>query len=293
MKTTIETITPQFAADVLESKNPHNRTVSEGTVQSYAQDMRNKRWTLTHQGIAFDVNGNLLDGQHRLWAVVFSECEVEMMVTRGLPVDSVMNGIQLHTMDSIDRNRVRTTGQQMQLSHSIKNGACVAGACRAIATLISPADGQKRLSTSTSLLIHSIYGDAIAAVLDTMTGTKRKAAVIGPLAMLHKAYPEAAIAIRNQMVSLENISQPIRLFLKFMESGIDRLNSEKTARLLCNAIEACHNGRQIKQLKDGAEGRSFVTNLNPSPNRRIRDAIKPVVGVSLNLRSIKNAKENR
>ena len=83
MKTRIETITPALATEWLDKHNSVNRKISEPTVQSYAMDMKNGRWTLTHQGIAFDTEGNLQDGQHRLWAIVFSGITLEMMVTRG------------------------------------------------------------------------------------------------------------------------------------------------------------------------------------------------------------------
>jgi hypothetical protein len=43
--------------------------------------MRNGGWTLTHQGIAFDENGELVDGQHRLNAVIEANVPVEMNVT--------------------------------------------------------------------------------------------------------------------------------------------------------------------------------------------------------------------
>ncbi|HSW45686.1 MAG TPA: ParB/RepB/Spo0J family partition protein [Phycisphaerae bacterium] len=41
------------------------------------------------QGIAFDVNGVLQDGQHRLWAIALSGCTVPMNVTVNTPVDCI------------------------------------------------------------------------------------------------------------------------------------------------------------------------------------------------------------
>ena len=38
-----------------------------------ARDMKAGHWRLTHQGIAFDPAGVLIDGQHRLWAIVESD----------------------------------------------------------------------------------------------------------------------------------------------------------------------------------------------------------------------------
>lgn len=47
-----------------------NRPISQKRVNDYALEMLAGRWRLTHQGIAFNVKGNLVDGQHRLMALV-------------------------------------------------------------------------------------------------------------------------------------------------------------------------------------------------------------------------------
>jgi len=51
-------------------------------------------WIVTHQGIAFDENGLLVDGQHRLLAIIDSGRAVDCMVTRNLStsVFSVTDG---------------------------------------------------------------------------------------------------------------------------------------------------------------------------------------------------------
>lgn len=74
------TITPTMALNWLENANTNNRTVSDSYVKRLARDMTAGRWRLTHQGIAFDPHGVLLDGQHRLWAIVTANLPVEMHV---------------------------------------------------------------------------------------------------------------------------------------------------------------------------------------------------------------------
>lgn len=82
-------ITPELATKWLEG-NTHNRPIRDSKVHQYADDMRAGRWGMSHQGIAFsdDDPPVLLDGQHRLWAIIESRCAVEIMVTRGLPIDA-------------------------------------------------------------------------------------------------------------------------------------------------------------------------------------------------------------
>ena len=88
MTTDILEITPDLAALFLEERNTGNRRLRESHVRKLAADMKAGRWKETHQGIAFSKAGRLLDGQHRLAAVVEAGVPVRMMVTQGVSEDS-------------------------------------------------------------------------------------------------------------------------------------------------------------------------------------------------------------
>lgn len=83
MKVAIETITPKMAEQYLLS-NTRNRSLKKQLISQYARDMQMGKWRLTHQGLAFNCDGTLLDGQHRLRAIVESGATVQMLVTRGV-----------------------------------------------------------------------------------------------------------------------------------------------------------------------------------------------------------------
>lgn len=83
MQITIENITPTRAADILTS-NTRNRPLRRMVVEQYAAEMRAGRWLQTHQGIALNCDGTLLDGQHRLAAIVESGISQRMVVARGV-----------------------------------------------------------------------------------------------------------------------------------------------------------------------------------------------------------------
>ena len=86
MKTEIETITPEIAKEYL-LHNRVNRVLRNRAVEELMRDMKAGAFKLTHQGIAFDKEGSLVDGQHRLTAIALSGCTVKRMVTRGLDED--------------------------------------------------------------------------------------------------------------------------------------------------------------------------------------------------------------
>jgi hypothetical protein len=87
MNTKVVLVTPDVAQKWLEG-NTHNRTLRQSTVERYARDMTEGRWRKTHQGIAFDSDGVLIDGQHRLWAIFTAGVEIEMLVTYGLDMSA-------------------------------------------------------------------------------------------------------------------------------------------------------------------------------------------------------------
>ncbi len=70
-------ITPAFAAELL-NKNTENRPMSRHKVAKWVDQMETGKWKLTHQGVAISDAGVLLDGQHRLQAIVEYGKPVEM-----------------------------------------------------------------------------------------------------------------------------------------------------------------------------------------------------------------------
>lgn len=100
MKYTEMMITPEIAKELLAT-NTRNRSVSSSRVRGFARDMSRGRWKLTHQSIAIGADGVLLDGQHRLLAVLESGVSVPMVVAHDTSPD---------TFDSIDIGGKRTAG---------------------------------------------------------------------------------------------------------------------------------------------------------------------------------------
>lgn len=93
-----ETVTPEKAAAYLETMERRkakddkrsNRTLRQHKVDYYAGQMVKGLWRVTHQGIAFDEEGCLVDGQHRMWAIIETGLSQKMQATRGLTDDDVI-----------------------------------------------------------------------------------------------------------------------------------------------------------------------------------------------------------
>lgn len=80
----ILTLEPDQARELLNTTNTRNRPLNPNTVEAYSRIIKEGRWKLTHQGIAFDTNGELIDGQHRLAAIANAGTPVKIMVTRNV-----------------------------------------------------------------------------------------------------------------------------------------------------------------------------------------------------------------
>ncbi|WP_017936069.1 hypothetical protein [Nocardioides sp. Iso805N] len=77
-------VTPTLAQTWLY-RNPNNRNLRKGMVDAYARDMLAGRWLLNGESVKIDDTGHLLDGQHRLSAVIAADVTVPMIVIKGLP----------------------------------------------------------------------------------------------------------------------------------------------------------------------------------------------------------------
>lgn len=83
MKIQEQTITPELAKEYL-IKTKLNRRLSENNVNALFIQMKQGNWMQTADCIKFGTDGSLLDGQHRLSAIVKLGEPVKMMVAEGL-----------------------------------------------------------------------------------------------------------------------------------------------------------------------------------------------------------------
>jgi hypothetical protein len=120
-----ELITPELAAVLLE-RNDNNRNRRSDRVDKYGRAMSLGDWGLTGQPIIIDRNGNLMDGQHRLMAVVDTGISVWFLVVRGVDPE---------LMPLVDKGLARTAGDAFAWA-GVPNSNMVAAAIRQFLALI-------------------------------------------------------------------------------------------------------------------------------------------------------------
>lgn len=127
----VETITPKVAEEFL-NHNPHNRSLRQKHIDFLSREMATGNWKVA-EPIIIDWNGNLVDGQHRLWAVINADVTVDMLVVRGVDPE---------VFSVIDQGLLRSIGD---LHHQIggRNSNAVTSVASAMIRGITVPDSSK------------------------------------------------------------------------------------------------------------------------------------------------------
>ena len=123
MRLAIIDVTPEKAREILAKQNTRNRSIRYTQVKKIATDIIEERWKLTSQPISIDTNGVLIDGQHRLAAVVESGKTIKMLFATECEPD---------TFDVIDTGLGRTAADVVGLAGA-KYGPLIAAGVKTTA----------------------------------------------------------------------------------------------------------------------------------------------------------------
>lgn len=141
-------------ASVLLGANTHNRHLRPTVVSRYARDMAEGRWDFNGEAIQIATDGTILNGQHRLHAIVASGVTVRAIVVIGLPLDA---------QATIDRGAPRNTADAMTRQGEV-NVIILSGAIANAIVLKSPDPTSSRFWPSTAECL---------AYLDAHPGVRR------------------------------------------------------------------------------------------------------------------------
>lgn len=122
MKLAVEIVDPAFAKQALAQRMDKNRPISKTKVDQYVRDMREGKWQQNNgETIKFSPDGKLLDGQHRLSAIIEAQVTLGLAVARNVPIESFV---------TIDSGRSRTLRDVLSIEGH-KNVTILAGVGRA------------------------------------------------------------------------------------------------------------------------------------------------------------------
>ena len=189
------TITPNMAANWLDQANINNRRLRRSYAERLARDMAQGRWRLTHQGIAFDPHGVLLDGQHRLLGVVLADVPVDM---------HVWFNVTSETRSVIDVAPARSIADVLRISQV--HGRVTAQHIAVLKTMLGGLAGPAEMTPTEASEALKKHWEAVAFAIESVS----KAKYIG------NATTRAVIARAFYSVNC----QRLRMFGRMLTTGI-------------------------------------------------------------------------
>jgi hypothetical protein len=178
----IVTITPAIAREFLR-RNTHNRPVREARVNAYARLMTGGLWHLNGEALKVAVDGTILDGQHRLRAVVKSGITIQTLVVTGLPMEA---------QETMDGGAKRTAGDVFNLRGE-QNSAMLASVARKVWLWDS---GDKRFSSK-----ESPSSPELAALLGQHSGLRRSADIAVRTYQTFRYIPPSVVGAAHHLAS--------------------------------------------------------------------------------------------
>lgn len=103
---TLTLVTPEQAKEWLSNKLENQRRVSPTRVKNYQKQMIEGTWE-PWSTLMFTTNDQLIDGQHRLEAVVKADRPVHFIVAKGFPPDAILTVDQGKSRNALDVAKIK------------------------------------------------------------------------------------------------------------------------------------------------------------------------------------------
>lgn len=273
-----EKVSPEVARYWL-ANNIGNRALRRTTLNSYVRDMRAGEWVTNHQGIAFAEDNTLLDGQHRLNAIVESGTPVLLMISRGWPKHP--DGKRVRTMDTVDVGAGRSLSDLLQLQHGTENPRIVTATARIIAQISCDFKGNHvgRMSMSGLLLISSLFPDGIKFVAENAPKNKglRQAEVLGVMAMAYAEWREKVAEFCRLLTTGAGMADnhpilPLRNYL--LGDALKAKGLLVVATAVASHLKLWIEGGQADRLHRSEDSLRWMRNINPEATSKIAAMFK-------------------
>lgn len=101
MRFELTNIGPDLAMQMLE-KNEKNRKINPYRITKLINDIKGGAWTISPTPISFSPDGTLLDGQHRLTAIVRAGATIPVYIAYDVPEDTIFDrGLERSSGDAL------------------------------------------------------------------------------------------------------------------------------------------------------------------------------------------------
>lgn len=280
-------LTPAVARRMIE-RNTHNRKISEKVIQKYEAEIRAGEWRLTPGGIGFNDRGELVDGQHRLHAIVRANQTTPMLITLGLPSSS---------QEKVDRQRRRTLFDALYLAglatnrQEVEIATCLTRRMVRSESGVVPSDSMVKQTLDCHL-------EHIRIVVAAMKGERKtrglcQASFLSAAVLYHEIAPDKCLEFlegvrTGAMLTQDHPAMRMRRFL-LGETAMTSMprggaNQNFIFRRAVFAMQAHLEGRNISGLREAedfnqpAPRPSTVTDIRSGRRELMNDDLLAVAG---------------
>ena len=249
-----------MADRILLANNIGNRNLKKGNIKKYVRAMKNNDWHLDGTAIQFDMDGILIDGQNRLFALFESGTTQKFCVAFGIEQFADMNTGSPRTLND---NAVMKNG----LSDSMVelkgiNNACfnrITGAIKSAVVIGDVTVGSEKIkslrnSEAISILnkykdiILDMYNTGLFSYISNITYSSIYASYL--LAALNGVPCDVIMQVHNGLQGIyddadaktfSNLARKLSANSKVPSSDKKKLNNRKIANLIQHAINVKYN----------------------------------------------------
>jgi hypothetical protein len=241
--------------------------------------MRMGKWLPTHQGIAFNVNGDLIDGQHTLSAVIVSGTTIWRLVARKVPVDVAGD----NPMDAIDTGNPRSVADALQLQHGCIDAASIAACCAILGSFATKFPSRtNKMSTAQAIEVIKLYQNHLAAAV---TGRSRQnglksAVVMAAIAFARAVKPKIVDLFYTSLVSGEGLYKgtpifTLRNFLLDNAGHCDRGEKMTRFEMILTAIYRHMRDQKMERVVVEREAVDFFASPQEKEIERLNEIFPP------------------
>lgn len=240
-------VTPEIAKLYLVA-NTENRNQRLKHIDRLVSDMTEDRFLITHQGIAFDENGEMIDGQHRCEAIIESGKNQWMLVTTGLPSEAkrvIDGGAKRAAHDFMPGKfkALRAGGIRIMLAIEACGYEFTGGELAFQAQQVTSAAIQENWDT-----FHNEFDE----MCHLAHHAAKSVATCGPSALLAAGlqFPSTAKEFLVGLAAMTGLEagDPRLALLKF-RGGPKRIQTSTAAVVALKAAKALNEGKQINVLR--------------------------------------------
>jgi len=216
-----ELITPELAEKMLQ-KNKKNRPINWNKVEEYRKLMDEEKWEFHAQGIILDNNDNIITGQKRLWAIIYSSKPQYMRISKGSPTA---------TAHLIDRGTPQSSRDLASRSTDRKHSPTEASIIRAMFAIHGKTKPSKD-EISEGLVVHNKILDIVMKQTRGLKKTKERLMIIGAICELQNLELLGRIEILEESLKKELLPLDIK---SYWNKGAAFMLSMKKALKICKS----------------------------------------------------------